>query len=61
MPAAKALPEQRAHFVGTARPLEDLCLTLSIVPKFDFLGFMMRHADEVLTRVKLLRTIWGPE
>ena len=29
MPAAKALLEQRAHFVGTTRPLENLCLTLS--------------------------------
>ena len=29
--------------------------------EFDFLAFMMKHPDELLTHVKLLRTIWGLE
>ena len=29
--------------------------------EFDLLGFIMKHLDAVLTHVKLLRTIWGPE
>jgi two-component system KDP operon response regulator KdpE len=29
--------------------------------EFDLLAFMMKHPDTVLTHVKLLRTIWGPE
>jgi two-component system, OmpR family, KDP operon response regulator KdpE len=29
--------------------------------EFDLLAFMMKHPDAVLTHVKLLRTIWGPE
>ena len=29
--------------------------------EFDLLAFMMKHQDAVLTHVKLLRTIWGPE
>jgi two-component system KDP operon response regulator KdpE len=29
--------------------------------EFDFLAFLMKHAGAPLTRVKLLRSIWGPE
>ena len=29
--------------------------------EFKLLAFMMKHPDAVLTHVKLLRTIWGPE
>src|SRR5580698_8793056 len=29
--------------------------------EFDFLAFMMKNAGAPLTRVKLLRSIWGPE
>lgn len=29
--------------------------------EFDLMAFMMKHPNVVLTHVKLLRTIWGPE
>ncbi len=29
--------------------------------EFDFLAFLMKNAGAPLTRVKLLRTLWGPE
>jgi DNA-binding response OmpR family regulator len=38
-----------------------LAAAVASVTEFDLLAFMMKHPDAVLTYVKLLRTIWGPE